>query len=338
MTRFLRYAAIFIALALWVGGCFPQIKDTYESFGIVIDDYRYGDLYRLSNLPQFRDPERPCPPLPVQPDTSRTDLYIIGDSFTEPARLARAELPVARLTHVNWREASQIQLNPAHRNILLIETVERTMRQHLHEPIKQLMVVADTNRARPAGISWLDRLQKIYDQTRTPEAKLETVLFSQDGFLWLRERKAAFTQQAFARVDPKVRVSSDGQHILLGEDLDESGTTSGFVPVADAEIKTMVDSLNRVRERYLAQGFSAVYLSVIPNKTTVLAPTMGRYNHAIERLENHSDLQLPVVSVYADFKSAKTPIYALGDTHWNCTGRSIWLQKLREKLVEKSKQ
>jgi hypothetical protein len=333
MIRFLRLTAVFLALALWLGGCFQDVLQCYYRSGIVADDYRYGDLYRLSNLPQFRDPVRPCPAsAPAGPDTARTDLYLVGDSFTEPARLAPTDLPVARLTRTTWASPVPVQLNPARRNVLLLETVERHLREHLREPINQVQVVADSNRARPAPASGWARLWKLYQQTRNPESRLEVVLFGHEPFLRVREWKAEFTQRAFGRVDPKVRLSPGGRHLFYYLDADPAGITSAFVPVSDAEIRAMTDSLNQVRDRYRAQGFSEVYLSVIPNKTTILAPTSGRYNHLIERLEGHPARRVPVVSVYDRYRQAPAPVYAPGDSHWNCAGRAIWLERVRAAL------
>jgi hypothetical protein len=305
----------------------------YYKTGIVADDYRYGDLYRLSNLPQFRDPSERCAPPAAVSDTARTDLYLIGDSFTEPERLTRADLPIARLTRTHWDATPlRVQLNPVHRNVLVLETVERHLREHVRQPIHQVVVVADTNRLRPAPAAWQDRLARLYSQGREPEPRLEMVLFGHEPFLWIKEWKAAVNQRLFGRVDPKVRLSPGGQHLLYYLDSDSTGTTSDFVPVADAEVTAMVDSLNRARERYLKLGFSEVYLAVIPNKTTILAPTLGCYNHLIERLEGQPALRLPVVSVYAPFRNTRVPIYALGDSHWNCTGRAIWLREVRDRL------
>lgn len=332
MSRYLRFTAIFVALSLWLGGCFQEVLQTYYRTGIVADDYRYGDLYRLSNLPQFRDPVRPCPSSASVSDTARTDLYLIGDSFTEPTRLRPTDLPVARLTRAHWSSPMQVQLNPAHRNVLLLETVERHLREHLRQPINQLVVVADSNRTRSEPLSWEAQLAGLYQRSREPEPRLEVVLFGHEPFLRIREWKAAFTERIFGRVDPKVRLSPDKQHLLYYLDAEPAGITSAFVPVADDEISAMIDSLNQVRNRYRQLGFSEVYLSIIPNKSSILASTLGQYNHLIERIERHPARQVPVVPVYAPFRAATVPVYALGDSHWNCTGQSIWLQQVRDRL------
>ncbi len=331
MKKILRYVAVFSALALWLGGCFPGVLQLYYQTGIVPDDYRYGDLYRLSNLPQFRNSPSDCTTVPVQSDTARTDLYIIGDSFTEPNQLRPTDLPVARFTRTHWATSKRVQLNSAHRNVLLLETVERHFRDHLREPINQLTVVADTNATRPVA-SWQTQLLDLYTQSHDPEPRLETVLFSSEPILRVREWKAAFTHWAFDRLDPKVKLSPDQRHLLYFLDSKPRRITSIFTPVANTNITVMVDSLNRVRERYRQLGFSEVYLSIVPNKTTIVVPMTSRYNHLIERVEQHPALRLPVVSVYAPFRSATGSIYALGDSHWNCKGRAIWLRQVRAGL------
>jgi hypothetical protein len=78
-------------------------------------------------------------------------------------------------------------------------------------------------------------------------------------------------------------------------------------------------------------GFDEVYLSIIPNKTSVLAQDLGEYNHLIERMEGNKDLKMPVISVYADFM--KKNLYLKGDSHWNCEGQQIWIDKVNERLL-----
>jgi hypothetical protein len=352
MTKLPRFIAILLTLALWTGGCFREVLQVYYRTGIVADSYHYGDLYRLSNLPQFRDPQQPCPTDNRASDTTfcgptfrgpafrgpaQTQLYIIGDSFTEPQRVNANDFRASHYHWNHWDRPAKVQIDPAKRNVLLLESVERHFREHLSRPVQSLQIVADTTKTidNEPDMPWPRRVMA-WIQAEGVEERLETVLFGHEPFLWLKERKSAFVHRAFGRVGapehPLVSVSRNGQHLLYGLDTDSSKVNSSFAALPDAEVAALVDSLNAVRDRFRRQGFSEVYLSIIPNKTSIVAADLGAYNHLIERVQQHPALRLPVVDSYAPFRAATGPIYALGDSHWNCAGRAIWLQQTRATL------
>ena len=89
---------------------------------------------------------------------------------------------------------------------------------------------------------------------------------------------------------------------------------------------------NATRRHYLRQGFDEVYLSIIPNKTTVVNPPMGRYNRLPERVETHPALEVPLVSVREVFMQQGPQLYQRGDSHWNCQGRQLWLGRVNQML------
>ena len=58
--------------------------------------------------------------------------------------------------------------------------------------------------------------------------------------------------------------------------------------------------------------------------------TLNVYGHLIERVEQSLKLRVKTIDVYAPYRTSKTVPYLLGDTHWNCTGRAIWLDQVRK--------
>ena len=80
-------------------------------------------------------------------------------------------------------------------------------------------------------------------------------------------------------------------------------------------------------------GFDEVYLSIIPNKVSILSPDMGKYNQLIERVQSDLNLKIPVIDTYSDFKKNPTKYYLKSDSHWTCEGRDIWLDKVNNILV-----
>jgi hypothetical protein len=336
MTSILRYTALFLAILLWAGGCSRPVMKWFYQTNLVADDYRYGDLYRLSNLPQFKDPQTPCPdagPSPVSEAMTDTHLYLIGDSFTEPQRISQRDFPVGHYHYVHWDKRSEIQLDTTKRNILLLETVERHVREHFSRPVQELTVVADTTRkAAPEPVSWS---RQLFDQIQSKgiEERLETVLFSQDLFLWFKELKASINLNWFDRVPPTVGISRDRRHLFVDLDTDTTKhLNSSFAHLSKVEVNALVDSVNGTADRFRKQGFDAVYLSIIPNKASIIDPGQGQYNHLIERVQSHPKLRVPFVDSYSVYAKQPQAVYALGDSHWNCYGRALWLKGVGNEL------
>lgn len=339
MLRLLRYLVLLVTLVIYAGGCSRSVLQFFYQTGIAADDYQFGDLYRLSNLPQFKEAQKPCEAFkPVRKPTTLTALYLIGDSFTEPERVGPSDFPVNYFLRTKWENPNRVQLDTTRRNVLVIETVERHFRDHFSQPVTSLAVVSDTNqKSTPPSPTVGQRIRSVVgliQPSALVEERLETLLFGHAWALWWKEQKAAFNLNVFDRASPKIGLSRDRQHIFVGLDTDTTtGKTAAFTPLPTAELDALIDSLNVVYDRYRALGFDAVYLSIIPNKVTLLAPDLGLYNHLIERVEQHPRLRMPVIDVYAAYRKARQPLYAIGDSHWNCAGRAIWLEAVNDKLM-----
>ena len=334
--KFFRYTILLIISILWLGGCAQPVMHLLYQTQVIPDDYRFGDLYRLANLPSFKDPITPCPPrrnVPV--NTRRVHLYLIGDSFTEPGRLSQSDLPVARYQRVVWDKQVAVQLDTTATNILLIESVERHLREHAARPIQNILVVADSNRAPvlEPKLPFTTRLTN-FVRGKGMEERLETILFSHAFFLWFRELKATITLTAFDRLTPTTALSTSRQHLLLALDTDPANTlNAGTAPLTDQEVNGLVLNLNQSAGRYRAAGFDEVLLAVIPNKTTLVDPARQPYNRLVERVQTHPARQLPIIDVLTPYRQRPQSVYARGDSHWNCTGRAIWLDAVAKQLL-----
>jgi hypothetical protein len=329
-----RYVVIVCAALLWLGGCSREVMHQFYQIGLIPDDYRFGDLYRLSSLPQFKALVQPCGPTQPFPDTARTHLYVLGDSFTEPGRLAKADLPIRSLHYFHWDHDIDraVQLDTTRRNVLLIESVERHFRQHTEAPpTRNIVVVSDTTSVvsqKPERTPWTYTLVGWIKSTGI-EDRLETTLFSQSLFLWVRELKATLTLNLFDRHNDKVALASNGQAIFSELEV-KNPANSAFVPLTDGYVDTLVTNLNAAADHYRRAGFDEVMLSIIPNKVSIMEPNRGPkpYNRLLERVQQHPNLNVPVIDVYAPYRQSSQPVYELGDTHWNCTGRQLWLAGL----------
>ncbi len=48
--RIVRALVLLVVGIIWIGGCSSPLLQVLYQTEIIPDDYRYGDLYRLSNL------------------------------------------------------------------------------------------------------------------------------------------------------------------------------------------------------------------------------------------------------------------------------------------------
>ena len=331
MKIFLKYLLLFIAALLWVVGCVPTFRKTAFEWGLTKDSYRYGDLYRLSNLPQFKEEQLPCSNAPrFDSPTDSTALYIIGDSFTEHQRVGKQDFNVGAYTRIHWNETETIQLDTSRRNILVLQTVERHFREHFAAEVRNFTFGSQQLKVSKFSLEgWMSGVYQSFEETlKESEESLASFLFSGDIFLTLKECKASINLQWFDRHNDQVALSPNKTQLLFVWDTDSSRITSSFKHLPENELKTLIHQVNQTSDYYKSLGFDEVYLSIIPNKTSIVAPNLGSYNHLIERVQRDSLLQTPFIDVWTPYSQQSTTVYSLSDTHWSCTGRAIWLEKI----------
>jgi hypothetical protein len=340
--KLLKFTIILLAIFLWIQAYSPLV---YKSTGLFPDDYRYGDLYRLSYLLQFKEKAIKCS---TTPSTRKFDkvnenqLYIIGDSFTEEERISKKDFPVEKYSYIHWSKQVDIQLDTTKKNILILETVERTFRNHFEQEAnnfrienKKVVDVIPQNSWKRQLISKIQSvISFIFPDKEGIEQRFEHTLFNYDFFLNFRETKAALNQKLFGRVEKKVVLSKNSASIFYSEEADATDPHSSFYPLTQSEIDLFVKNINLTREKYLKAGFDEVYLSIIPNKVSVISPDLGNYNHLIERIEADKRVQTPIIKTYEDFKKSPLKYYLKSDTHWTCDGRDVWLEKVN-KIITK---
>ena len=328
--RILNYTILLLAIILWLGGLSTTVSHWLYETGVIADDYRFGDLYRLSALPQFKQEQPECESANRSSDTASTQLYLIGDSFSEPERMGKSDFRVSYFQRVAWDNQQKVQLNPAKRNILILESVERHVREHFAKPVNEFVLSADTAQAPAIPQTLRKRLSHEWHRSDVEE-RLESTLFSQTWAFWFKELKASLTLDWFDRANASVSLSKDKKHVFLSSDTDaKKPLNSSFSLLSDREVNTLVDSINAVADRYKKLGFETVCLSMIPNKASILEPNRGVYNHLIERIQNHPNLRVPAIDTYTPFKNSPQSPYLKSDTHWNCEGRAIWLNLTRQ--------
>ncbi len=324
MKKALKYMALVFFGFLWFLGCSPKTTKYLFDEGYLKDDFQYGDLYRLSNLPQFKEPLSECKVI-YTGEKSDVHLYLAGDSFTDEGRVSGEEFSGASYQRIFVANPNDSLVLKEGQRILVIETVERHFRERFSEQVWNNWQLYQKRISPPEKKDFY----QVFLNFKIPykEEMHESTLFSFSWALWFKELKASMNYHLFDKVDPKVALVNN----TLVYDLDvESGISSIYDSVEDEEIQRIVKNANVTRENYLKLGFDEVYLSVIPNKSSLVENNNPRYNRLIERVENHPDLKIPVISVWKEF-TAKN-YYQKGDSHWNCEGQQIWVDKVNQQL------
>jgi hypothetical protein len=330
--KYLKYSILVLGIFVWMVGLNSDLSSKISK----TDSYRYGDLYRLSNLSEFKDPVKFCTAYtpPPKATTRRVHLYVIGDSFTEKLRMDKDDFNADVYTHLHWNEVLHFKPDTSEINILLVESVERHFREKfLTGPIQNVVPDSRTfvdNGHQPALMHTLDGAFN----SKATEGRLDEFLFQNDFILSLKEWKANFNLNVFDRTNQEVTRINNGQDLVyyMDTDTDTAAFTSSFAEIENTEIDTLVTNLNETRILAEKMGFDKVILSIIPNKVSVLMPEYGHYNQLIDRIYQHRNLKLDFVDVYGDFKRLGTKSYLKGDSHWTCEGQYSWLNKINTKV------
>lgn len=332
--KYVRYTLLLFFGILWIAGCSSDILNFLYRTETIPDDYRYGDLYRLSNLGQFKELKTACPPYPgtkSQKDGKKVALYIIGDSFTEPQRVDQRDFGVDYYQYAHWGTILHLKLDTNYTNIVMLESVERKVREHFASPIALIQPDSATFITVPQDPRLVTQVDNLFSSTPV-EDRLTIILFQFDSILKIKELKSWINYTFFERTDPKVTVSKGGEHVVYVEDTDTDYPEASYSIVNDSEIDTIVNVMAR-NKAYLHQlGFDQVWLSMIPNKASILMPDYGVYNHLIERIQGHPALEVPFIDIYQDFSVMKEAAYLRSDSHWTCEGRYRWLEKVNDRL------
>ncbi|KAA6438653.1 hypothetical protein FEM33_18505 [Dyadobacter flavalbus] len=336
--KFLKYAFLFLGSLIWAVGLSPGLLSEAGKLNLIKDSYRFGDLYRLSNLAQFKDPRTECAAYktPAKAASQKIHLYIIGDSFTEKQRIGKKDFAVDAYTYVHWNEFLHLKTDPSETNILLLESVERHFREKMKDTIRNLIPDETTFVSEGTPPRFMNRLDNAF-RSRSTEDRLDELLFQNDLILTLKEWKSAFNYRFFSRVNKGVTLVNNDENIVYYMDTDTPNITSSFSRINETEIDSIVQNINGSQDFARNLGFDHVILSVIPNKVSVLTTESAEYNNLINRVYAHPELKVPFIDVLTDFRKMGSSAYLKGDSHWTCEGQYLWLDKVNAfiKNIEK---
>lgn len=318
--KILKYIALVVFAGLWLTGWSADVNKWLFQNGWIQDDYRYGDLYRLSNLPNFRVPVQNCEP-PQAKQKENVNLIVAGDSFTEDGRIGQEHFGAGSYHWMFVASPAFIEIQKGKKNVLIIETVERHVRERFATPWKELK-----NAPIPQIEAKLWEKILAFDLPYNTE-RHESILFASDFFLTIKEWKASLNLKLFNRIDPKVKLNKTQEHLVYYLP-SEPGISSAFETIPTDEIDLLVSNINATKSYYENLGFDKVVISIIPNKTSILASDLGNYNHLVERIQSYPKLETEVIDMFSPFMRGQAELFDKGDTHWNCDGKQIWVDQV----------
>lgn len=268
------------------------------------------------------------------------NLYALGDSYIHMA--PDSAFGCAAQYKYAWRywQSFTYTIEEDRKNILIIEVSERYIRTYfntkdvlwqLQKQLPQAFTYNNTHKtyaAFPIPDSLGDLFNPYINQN------IEFNLFNYNFFNPIRRFKGKYTYRLFGRASGNVAVAKNDDQLLLKETILPYKRESSYVSIPDIEIDTMVAHLNEFYEHYTKDGFQNVYISLIPNATTIVQPE--GYNELIPRIQNHPSLKVGVIDIYSLYKEQSRSMYRKGDTHWNDFGHQLWIQAVNKMLEKES--
>ncbi|MCF0068885.1 hypothetical protein LZD49_00290 [Dyadobacter sp. CY261] len=337
----LRLLLLLLSGALLFTGLSDRLQRKLDAHGLVPDQYRFGDLYNISNLPRFKELQWSEADDLKESDkpgyrSPNVDLYTIGDSFTT----MDTSFYAGRRNHHIWlgTQVETVALDPKVRSILVIEVIERTIQERLREDYADLYIrrgfqveganpVTLPGKTAQEGSFWENTINREINQ------RLEFLLFNSDFALKCKEMKARLMLGLLGRTHPGALISRDRQFLFYEIEASPRSFLSPFRPLASSDIDSVVFNMNRIREHYLAAGFAEVYFCLIPNKVTVCEPDRHPHNNQIPRIEHNVHLKVPLLKLSGQILRHPEWFHK-SDGHWNVDGKRLWLSYVNQLVME----
>lgn len=323
-----------------------QENALYKAALVHSDRWRYGDLYGVCYLPQYKlelEPFKQYGHKPGRQNTNRV-LYIIGDSFLADKILSGAFNAFDNVVFLDRRFSfGPIKLDSTKKNYMVMEFAERNLNNYdINKTFENRWTTDNikngvnfSNAPLPGGIPFVPesifaRLGRIIFH-KDLSRNLELMLFDNKLTTPFKEAKASLNYTLFDRIANEVVISSDKKRLLFYTTVDTNNIQSAFRYKTEHALDSIVRNLDIARDYYRAIGFKKVFLSVIPNAVSVYDDKRMPYNHLLERVEQKTDL--PVISLHKAFKADKRNLFYRSDSHWNPQGLDTWVNEANKVLT-----
>lgn len=285
--------------------------------------YRYGDLYMLSNMPGYRIKTNKIVKPVIQYKNSGTALTIIGDSYTQ--RFDSSFFSSDRYHFIHWNSVPDtIEIDTARKNILIIESAERYIRwRFIKNPLLTIGTKGASQGPEPGKLKLL------------AEENLQFMLTNYDWEMRFKEIKTSISLNMFNRFSKSVAKPDGSGRLYLSETVDADNNASSFIKIPDEEIKSLVENLNSVTHHLNTIGFDEVYVSIIPNASTIYKTDTLPYNQFIPRIQNDSNVHFKFIELLKPFQQEHHAVFLCNDSHWNELGKMIWLLQVNA-IIDRS--
>ena len=135
----------------------------------------------------------------------------------------------------------------------------------------------------------------------------------------------------FSRASGDVVISNSGDFLFLKETVLSEGKNSSYSHISTEEKKQLIQNLNTAYDFYKKEGFTEVFLSIIPSTATMIQPE--NYNNLIPIIQNAPDLKMKIIDIYSHFLPNPRLYYLKGDTHWNEKGVKTWVDLVNNSVL-----
>lgn len=351
-NRIIRWVVLLALIGVGLLLYAPGWQQALNGWGLIPDQYQFGDLYNMTYLRRFRETDflrDKVVPLSERPARRypNVDVLVIGDSFTGLG-IDTSLYAGHRNLHrwISGTPTPTIRLDSTRRTVLFLEIVERILFERLADGgdlfINEGFRIDTARTAALPGTpepvaegprpSLWTRIEARIPNLEWFSAgdinqRLEFLVFNFAPFRWFKEIKAELHYRAFGRILAEAAVSPGGRYIFYGFESNPRRGEASTYPASDALIDSTVASLNQIRQHYRRMGVAEVYLSLVPNKFSSLEPDVPGLNHRIDRIERHPNLELPHFNS-TRFLLRRPDLYHLGDGHWNRHAKRIWLDSV----------
>jgi hypothetical protein len=313
----------------------------YQETGILgSDKYRFGDLYGLTYLPDFRiEKDNSLLSNQYQVDHTRDmDLYILGDSYLfsyiqmDTSNFARSKQVVFR----KWSDddKSPIVIHPSKRKkVLLIESVQRNV-----WTVIDILLIKSHLEGFKSPLPWNEALNAtltdaIYDANL--EQNIDFTLFDFQLFSPLKSLKAQWNRALFNRIEQDVVLSKDHQYLYMKETVDSLQKGSSFYPIRTAEVNELITRMATIQKYAISRGFDEVVFSFIPNPVSI-TQTEGRLDNQLnQKLVDKYGERFRFLDPTPVLLQGGKKYFFQSDSHWNQMGAKQWLGQLNQFLLNR---
>jgi hypothetical protein len=316
-----------------------------------LDKYKYGDLYGLSYLKEFKEQNKPvADDRKIKDSIKNIDLWCIGDSYLASEMIpGKADSFLFRtcLKSFSWHNTSlpqRISFDKPRKKLLMIEVTERDIRGDFgaaesatNDYTSSFYTIYDSAASSKGEKSFLQGVNELSKWRLIPEninQNIETIFFGYQFQEPLKEIKAEFNYKSFNRLSPSVSISNNNRNIYYRRTIDTNYSGSSFRYISNKEINSIILTINNISRYYKSIGFDEVLFSFIPNPVTILENGSLTYNNLIPRIQNSKESEAKFIDIYNVFKKYQNPfiLYNRTDSHWTSEGFKLWVDELNKVL------